>query len=74
MPRMPAAQVIEARSPALMAIPGVVGVYEGVSRGDKVIRVMLATDADSTRRKLPKRLDGYRVEIEVTGPIEPMRK
>jgi len=74
MPRPPAAQVIEMHSATLMAIPGVVGVYEGVSRGDTVIRVMLATPADSTRRKLPRTLAGYRVETEVTGPIEPMKR
>ncbi len=74
MPRTPVAQVIETHAEALMAIRGVAGVYEGVSRGDTVIRVMLTRDADSTRRKLPRTLDGYRVEVEVTGPIEPMRK
>ena len=72
--RPPAAHVIETHSAELMAIPGVVGVYEGLSRGDTVIRVMLATKADSTRRRLPKTLDGYRVETEASGPIEPMRR
>jgi hypothetical protein len=56
-----------------MGIPGVVGVYEGRARGgETVIRVMLAARSDSTRRRIPRRLDGYRVEVEVSGPIVPL--
>jgi hypothetical protein len=73
-PRITAARAIELHSDSLMAIPGVVGVYEGLSKdGETVLRVMLAQDADSTRRRIPPRLEGYPVEIEVTGRIEPMR-
>ena len=74
MPNVSAARVIETHAAEIMAIPGVVGVYQGVTRGDTVIRVMLAANADSTRRRLPRMLEGYRVETEVSGPIEPMRK
>jgi hypothetical protein len=70
----PAARVIERHAGSLMAIPGVVGVYEGLTRGRTVIRVMLAAKADSTLRRIPRRLDGYPVEVEVSGPIEPMHR
>jgi hypothetical protein len=73
-PALPAARVIERHADSLMAIPGVVGVYEGLTRGRTVIRVMLATQADSTVRRVPRWLDGYPVEVEVSGPIEPMRR
>ena len=74
-PRITAARAIELHSDSLMAIPGVVGVYEGLSAGgETVLRVMLAQDADSTRRRIPPRLEGFRVEIEVTGRIEPMSR
>ena len=74
-PDVPAAQVIASHSDSLMAIPGVVGVYEGRGRsGETVIRVMLAARSDSALRRIPRRLDGYRVEVEVSGPIEPMRR
>jgi len=73
-PSQPAVRVIEASADSLMAIPGVVGVYEGLSGRETVIRIMLAAHSDSLVRRLPKRLGGYRVELEVTGPIEPMRR
>src|SRR5437899_2385949 len=69
-----AADVLSRHAAELMSIPGVVGVYEGLSRRDTVIRVMLASGADSTRQRIPRRLEGYRVETEVSGPIEPMRR
>ena len=73
-PELPAARVIEASADSLMAIPGVVGVYEGRSRSETVIRIMLATRSDSLVRRLPARLGGYRVELEIGGTIEPMRR
>ena len=72
-PAIPAARVIERHADSLMAIPGVVGVYEGQTRGRTVIRVMLVARVDSTLRRIPRLLDGYPVEVEVGGPIEPMR-
>jgi len=73
-PSQPAARIIESSADSLMAIPGVVGLYEGVSGSETVIRIMLAARSDSLVRRLPKRLGGYRVELEVTGRIEPMRR
>jgi len=73
-PTMPAAGVIERHSDSLMAIPGVVGVYEGQTRGRTVIRVMLLAKVDSTLRRIPRQLEGYPVEVEVGGPIEPMHR
>jgi hypothetical protein len=64
--------VIARNATALMGIPGVVGVYEGETSGKPVVRVMVASRADSTLRRIPKTLDGYDVEVEVSGPIEPM--
>lgn len=67
------AEVIALHADSLMAIPGVVGVYEGVSSdGKPVLRVMLAARSAEAERRVPKRLDGYRVELEITGKIEPM--
>ena len=74
VPTLTAARVIELHADSLMAIPGVVGVYEGRSHGKTVIRVMLASRADSTLKRLPRQLEGYAVETEVTGKLEPMRR
>ena len=74
-PELTAARVIELHAASLMSLPGVVGVYEGRGHGgETVIRVMLAAKADSTLRRIPRRLGGYRVETEVSGPIEPMHR
>ena len=64
--------VIARNATMLMGIPGVVGVYEGVTAGQPVLRVMVVSRADSTLERIPKSLEGYPVEVEVGGPIKPM--
>ena len=72
-PTVTAARAIELHADSLMAIPGVVGVYEGRSKsGETVLRVMLAARSAEAERRIPRRLEGYRVEIEVSGKLEPM--
>lgn len=74
-PTVTAAQAIALHSDSIMAIPGVTGLYEGRSQsGETVIRIMLARRSAETERKLPRKLEGYRVEIEESGPIQPMAK
>ena len=69
---MSAAQAIELHADSLMALPGVVGVYEGESGGEPVLRVMMAERSEESERRIPRRLEGYRVEVEITGRIQPM--
>ena len=64
--------VIARNATTLMGIPGVVGVYEGETDGKPVLRVMVLSRADSTLKRIPKTLEGYDVEVEVSGPIKPM--
>jgi len=64
--------VIARNATTLMGIPGVVGVYEGETGGKPVLRVMVLSRADSTLKRIPKTLEGYDVEVEVSGPIKPM--
>jgi hypothetical protein len=64
--------VIARNAEKLMGIPGVVGVYEGVTGGKPVLRVMVSSRADSTLERIPKTLEGYDVEVEVSGAIRPM--
>ena len=64
--------VIARNATTLMGIPGVVGVYEGEAEGKPVLRVMVLSRADSTLKRIPKTLEGYDVEVEVSGPIQPM--
>lgn len=74
-PTVTAAQAIALHADSIMAIPGIVGLYEGLTdKGETVIRVMLAKRSRELERKLPRELEGYRVEVEESGPIQPMAK
>ena len=71
--RAPIAKVIEAHSAELMSRRGVVGVYEGArDDGSPCIRVMLREKTPDLEKSLPRELEGWPVEIDVTGEIRPM--
>ena len=66
-------EVQEAHMKSLMAVPGVVGVYIGAKDdGSHCIRVMVEKKTNEIDKKIPASLEGYPVEIEVTGKIEPL--
>jgi hypothetical protein len=67
-------EVIERQGPRLMAMPGVVGLYEAECAGKPCIRIMLLRRDPDLERRLPRRLEGYPVEFEVTGEIRPLGK
>lgn len=69
-------QVLEAHDDELMRIPGVVGVYVGLTEDEKTecIKVMLKAADPAAERKIPKHLDGYQVIAEVTGEIRPFKR
>jgi hypothetical protein len=74
-PTMTAAQAIELHADSLMAIPGVTGVYEGrTPQGKTVLRVMLLARSKDAEQRIPREIEGFPVEIEVSGEIEPMRR
>jgi hypothetical protein len=64
-------EVLAAHTDSLMALPGVVGTAIGVSDGERCIRVLLADSNAATKARIPARLEGYRVVVEVTGTIQP---
>ena len=64
-------QVLAAHTDSLMALPGVVGTAIGICEGAPCIRVLLADAAVAGRHRIPARLDGYPVRVEVSGPIVP---
>ncbi len=53
----------------LMAVPGVEGVGIGGTRTRPVILVMVRQDAAAIAAKLPREIDGFPVQVEVTGEI-----
>ena len=63
------AQVFAAHSDSLMLLPGVVGVGIGQCGDEPCIKVMAAYSSPELTARLPKRLEGYAVELQVTGPI-----
>ena len=66
----PIEQVLADHTPALMKIPGVVGTYQGETpNGRPCIKVMVARDAPEIRAAVPRVLEGWPVEIDVTGEI-----
>jgi hypothetical protein len=64
-------QVLAAHTDSLMALPGVVGTAIGLCDGERCIKVLVADSSAATKRRIPDRLEGYRVLVEVTGTITP---
>ena len=67
--------VLRDHDKALLAIPGVVGVYVALLEDGKTpcLKVMLARKTPESERDLPKSLEGHPVVFEVTGEIKPLK-
>ncbi len=63
--------VLAAHTDSLLALPGVVGTAVGVCDGERCIKVLVADSSAATRSRIPARLEGYRVVVEVSGTIRP---
>lgn len=50
-----------------MAVPGVVGVAEGVCGGTPCIKVLVTHRTPELARRIPAKLEGHLVEIRETG-------
>jgi hypothetical protein len=53
-----------------MAVPGVVGVGRGEKNGAPTVYVMVERMTDSLRMALPDSIEGYAVDVRVTGEIK----
>lgn len=71
MPARPIDRVIEERGPALLEIPGVVGVAQGVENGVPVVRVWVASRGPEIERLVPADLEGHPVRLIESGPLKP---
>ena len=67
MPTKSIGDVLARRTGELMAVPGVVGVGEGVSRGKPCIIVFVVKKDAEALRRIPASLDGYPVRVEASG-------
>ena len=64
-------EVLAAHNDSLLALPGVVGTAVASCDGERCIKVLLADSSPDSRARIPSRLEGYRVVVEVTGTIRP---
>lgn len=67
MPRKSISDILARHTGGLMAMPGVVGVGEGVFRGKPCILVFVAKKDAEALRRIPTSLDGYPVRVETSG-------
>ncbi len=73
MATRPIETVLAEHTPALMAMPGVVGTYQGaLEDGRPCIGVLLLYGHPETRSRIPEELEGHPVRIHETDPIRPM--
>ena len=71
MPARSIDEVLAAHTDSLMALPGVVGTAIALCDGERCIKVFLADSSADTKARIPPRLEGYQVVVEVTGTIRP---
>lgn len=63
--------VLAAHTASLMALPGVVGAAIGLCDGVPCIRLLVTDARAAADPSLPVRLEGFRIRVEVSGPIRP---
>lgn len=66
----PIEEVLEAHKDSIMALDGVAGVGQGECDGEPCIRVF-AEQETSAINDLPDSIEGYAVDVEVTGSFGP---
>lgn len=73
MPLRDINEVLKDHDRALLAYPGVVGVYVGLMKDQKTscLRVMVVKITRELKRQIPQALEGYPVVLEETGVIRP---
>lgn len=64
-------EVLAAHNDSLLALPGVVATSIGLCDSERCIKVLVADSSPATKSRIPSRLVGYRVVVEVTGTISP---
>jgi hypothetical protein len=68
---MTIAEVLRIHTDSLMALPGVQGVGQGELDGKPTVQVLIAESTAELRQRLPREIEGYRVQVVETGEIRP---
>jgi hypothetical protein len=63
--------VLAVHNDSLLAVPGVLGTAIGRCSGAPCIRILVSRVTDEVQRRIPSNLEGFAVQIDVTGPIVP---
>lgn len=63
--------VLAAHNDSLMAVPGVLATAIGRCSGAPCIRVLVSRVTDDVQRRVPRQLEGFPVQVDVSGPIVP---
>ncbi len=69
MPDKTIEAVLEAHTPRLMALPGVVGVGQGHCAGAPCIKVLVLEKTPGLVERIGVVIEGYKVEVVETGEI-----
>jgi hypothetical protein len=67
----PIEDVLSTHTDSLMAVRGVVGVGQGKCDDAPCIRVYASEMTPEIESEVPDTIEGYAVDVEVTGPIGP---
>ncbi|HMQ53570.1 MAG TPA: hypothetical protein PKE64_16035 [Anaerolineae bacterium] len=54
----------------LMSLPGVVGVGIGECEGKPCLKVLVERKTPELERQIPSELEGFKVELEESGPLQ----
>jgi len=73
VPRPPIEEVQERHTPAWMELPRVVGTGIGLCDEEPCIRVFVSAASPEAEKAIPEKVEGYRVEVVVTGIFRPRR-
>ena len=74
MPKRAIEVVLKEHTDELMAMSGVVGTAQGLCDDKPCIKIYVTTLTPELEQKIPKNLEGYPVDIEVTGEIRALPK
>ena len=64
-------EVLDAHKDSLMAVRGVVGVGQALCDDTPCIRIYASRQTPEIDEQVPDSIQGYAVDVEVTGPIGP---
>ncbi len=70
MPGKTIEMVLKEHTDSLMSIPGIVGTAQGLCAGNPCIKVYVVKKTPDLVKQIPATLEGYVVEIQVTGEIK----